>query len=105
MHSLSARDDGVMLRITISDDPAEQVWIIQGRLVAPWAAELENAWNKSRSRRDARRCVVDLSEVTLIDKRGEKVLRAMGKAGAEFIACGVYTKHVVEDIKKRCKPR
>ena len=93
-----------MLRITISDGSLEQVWIVQGRLVAPWAAELEKAW-RSRSRREAQRWVVDLSEVTLIDRSGEKVLRAMGKAGARFIACGVYTEHVVQDIQKRCKPK
>lgn len=92
-----------MLRITITDGPAEQRWILQGRLVAPWVAELETSWKHSHHRSDARKCVVDLSNVTLIDDQGEKALRVMRRAGAEFIACGVYTKHVVELIRKRCK--
>ena len=94
-----------MLRITITDGPAEQRWILQGRLVAPWVAELETSWKKSRSRQDIRRRVVDLSEVTLIDSQGERLLRTMRRAGAELVACGVYTKHVVEDINSQCKCR
>ena len=92
-----------MLRITITDGPAEERWILQGRLVAPWVAELETSWKISHRRRDTRKCIVDLSDVTLIDDRGEKALRVMRRAGAEFIACGVYTRHVVEQIKSRCK--
>ncbi len=94
-----------MLRITINDGPSEQRWTLQGRLVAPWVAELEASWKNSHNRRDARRCVVDLSDVTLIDSQGENALRMMSKAGAEFIACGVYVKHVVELIKsqRRCR--
>ena len=94
-----------MLRITITDGPAEQRWILQGRLVAPWVAELETSWKHSHHRCDVRKCIVDLSDVTLIDDRGEKALRVMSRAGAEFIACGVYSKHVVELIRKRCKCR
>jgi anti-anti-sigma regulatory factor len=92
-----------MLRIMISDGPVERRWILQGRLVMPWAVELEKSWKSSRSRRDERRCVVDLSEVTLIDTQGEKLLETMRRAGAELIACGVYIKHVVEVINNRCK--
>jgi hypothetical protein len=47
--------------------------------------------------------VVDLTEVTLIDERGEKLLEAMKRAGAEFIACGVYVKHVLEVIDSQCE--
>jgi hypothetical protein len=94
-----------MLRITITDGPAEQRWILQGRLVAPWVAELETSWKNSHHRRDSRKCIVDVSDVTLIDDRGEKALLVMRRAGAEFIACGVYTRHVVELIESQCKCR
>ena len=30
-----------MLRVTISDGPKEQRWLLQGRLESPWIAELE----------------------------------------------------------------
>jgi anti-anti-sigma regulatory factor len=87
-----------MLRITITDCPAEQRWILQGRLIAPWIGELETSWKESLSQHDPQRYVVDLTDVTLIDERGEKLLEAMKRAGAEFIACGVYIKHILEVI-------
>jgi hypothetical protein len=41
--------------------------------------------------------------VTFIDKSGERLLRAMSKKGAEFVASGMYTKHVLEKVKTRGK--
>jgi hypothetical protein len=92
-----------MLRITITDGPSQERWILQGRLVTPWIDELETSWKESRTRHDAMRYVVDLTDVTLIDERGEKLLEAMKRAGAEFIACGVYIKHVLEAIDSQCE--
>ena len=40
--------------------------------------------------------MVDVSGVTFVDLDGERVLAAMMKDGAEFIATGVYTKHILE---------
>jgi len=93
-----------MLRITIIEDGAEQRWSLHGRLEAPWVEELETTW-KERCGRDGRRCLVDLSEVTVIDQRGEEVLKTMKEAGAELIARGVYLRHVVDDIASRCRHR
>jgi hypothetical protein len=44
---------------------------------------------------------VDVSGVTFVDLDGERVLAAMIKDGAQFIATGVYTKHVLELLEKR----
>jgi hypothetical protein len=93
-----------MLRITITEGANEQRWILQGRLVEPWVEELETSWKK-RNRHEARKRVVDLTEVTLIDKHGEKVLKAMSRAGAELVADGVYLKHLVEGICSQCGRR
>jgi hypothetical protein len=79
--------------------------VIQGRLVGPWVSELEKAWEASRYDCDERRCVIDLADVTAVDKRGEKVLKAMSEAGAVFAGCGLYTSQLVADIDVRCKRR
>jgi hypothetical protein len=42
---------------------------------------------------------VDLNDVTFIDKGGERLLRAMSKKGAELVANGMYTKHLLEKVK------
>jgi anti-anti-sigma regulatory factor len=90
-----------VLRITIIDEPAEQRWNLQGRLSGPWVAQLKSNWEKARGQNEIRKCVVDLSCVTFVDLDGERVLATMMEDGAEFVATGVYTKHVLEMLGKR----
>jgi anti-anti-sigma regulatory factor len=87
-----------MLRITIVETPSEQRWTLEGQLVYPCVSELNSSWTKTKSARRERKCVVDLRGVTFIDKCGEKVLAKLSKGGAEFIATGVYTRHLVHTI-------
>jgi anti-anti-sigma regulatory factor len=44
------------------------------------------------------RAVVDLSDVTFIDQSGEMLLSEMSSDGAEFVAAGVETKHLLETL-------
>jgi anti-anti-sigma regulatory factor len=90
-----------MLRITITDDPNEQRWILQGRLSGPWVAQLKSNWEKSHCQNGPSKCVVDVSDVTFVDLEGERVLAKMMRDGAKFLATGVYTKHVLEMLEKR----
>jgi membrane fusion protein (multidrug efflux system) len=51
-------------------------------------------------RTDAERaCIVDLNEVTFIDKSGERLLRMLARDGARFTASGTYIRHVIEHLK------
>jgi hypothetical protein len=43
--------------------------------------------------------VIDLSDVTSIDDRGEALLGELKDEGAEFLARGVYTRHLLENLK------
>jgi len=43
--------------------------------------------------------VVDLSDVTFIDEAGESLLSEMKSAGVTFVAAGVETKHLLENLK------
>ena len=90
-----------MLRITITDEPEVQRWILQGRLSGPWVAQLKSIWEKSHGLNGNRKCVVDVNSVTFVDLDGERVLDAMVRDGAKFIATGVYTKHVLEILERR----
>ena len=91
-----------MMRITISENEFEQRWILQGRLVGPWVTELETHWNNRRVQ-DGRKCIVDLTEVTLLDECGETLLETMSLAGAELVGCGVYLNYIVDEISSRCR--
>ena len=92
-----------MLRITINETPTENRWILQGRLVGLWVSELRRSWKKTRRTDNNRKCIVDLNEVTFIDKKGERLLRTMSKEGAQFIATGIYIKHVLDQLIPSCK--
>ena len=90
-----------MLRITIAETLTEQKWTLEGRLVQPWISELKSTWTKTQTARRERKCVVDLTGVTFIDKSGEKALAELSKEGAELIATGCYTRHVVHNIERK----
>jgi hypothetical protein len=92
-----------MLKIIISETPTEERWTLQGRLTAPWVRELRTSWRKKHHAVDGRACIVDLNEITLIDKSGEHCLRILMHDGAEFIASGVYTRHVLDNLAARSK--
>jgi anti-anti-sigma regulatory factor len=90
-----------MLRITIAETPTEQKWTVEGQIVHPWIAELKSTWVKTETARRERKCVVDLTGVTFIDKSGEKALAKLSKEGAELVATGCYTRHVVHNIESK----
>jgi ABC-type transporter Mla MlaB component len=88
-----------MLRITIAETATEQRWTLEGRLVQPWVGELKTCWKNRHHAQNGRTCTVDLSGVTSIDNSGLRFLRSMSKEGTQFIATGIYTKHVLEQLK------
>jgi RND family efflux transporter MFP subunit len=96
-------EDKSMLKITFNETPAEERWILHGRLTHPWVRELRACWKKSHRASARRACVVDLNEVTFIDKSGERLLRSLARNGAQFTATGVYTKHILEQLNVRPK--
>jgi hypothetical protein len=92
-----------MMSITINETPTEKRWILQGKLVGPWVGELRTSWKTTHRDYSGRTCVVDLNDVSFIDKDGEKLLRSMSKQGAHLVAEGLYIKRVVERLKSGSK--
>lgn len=90
-----------MLKITVTETQSESRWILQGQLTGPWVRELRRFWKENHTTRGEKGCVVDLNDVTLIDRSGERLLRAISKAGADLIAEGIYTKHLLQELKTR----
>lgn len=90
-----------MLRITVIDTPTEQRWVLQGRLAEPWVSEVRSNWKKSRAARRGKTSVVDLNNVTFVDKAGERLLQALMRMGVACTARGVYVKHVMEELRRR----
>jgi anti-anti-sigma regulatory factor len=86
-----------VLKIIINETPTETRWILHGRLIGDWVDELRMSWKKKPRRQNAAPCVIDLNDVSFIDEKGERLLRAMAKKGARFIATGIYIKYVLQE--------
>jgi len=88
-----------MLRITVTEGTSEQRWVLQGRLTGGSLEELTTNWRMNRQDRSpTESCIVDLNQITSIDKDGERVLLMMIRDGAKFVATGLYTKHLLESL-------
>jgi hypothetical protein len=97
---------GNMVRITVTEGASEQRWILQGQLTGGSVEELTSNWRiKRRDRPSTKSCVVDLNEITSIDKDGEQVLLMMIRDGAKFVATGLYTKHLLESLSAEVESR
>jgi hypothetical protein len=92
-----------MLKISFSETPEEEKWILEGRLSGAWVRELRVSWKKNHHTDKKRVCIVDLNEVTFIDKTAERLLRVLRDEGAQFISGGCYVRHIVERLKVRRK--
>jgi ABC-type transporter Mla MlaB component len=90
-----------MLRITVKEVDAEQKWTLQGRLTKNSVLELVTNWQAAQNHQSGCKRVVDLDEVTVIDKSGEEVLAMMIDEGVTFVAKGLYTKHLLEALRAR----
>ena len=89
-----------MLRVTILETSTEQKFVLEGKLTEPWVSDLESAWNSTRQARRGRMCIVDLRDITLVDESGKRILAAMCIEGVRFIAKGVNTRCLVEELEK-----
>jgi hypothetical protein len=66
-------------------------------------SNFDSTWTEAHHIGDTRRCIIDLIEVTSIDRNGEAVLAEMMSQGAEFIASDVYTKHFLGNLRSELK--
>ena len=87
-----------MLKITIFDTPDRRRLLREGKLVAPWAAELTNECRKAAAELRGRELVIELRNVTCISEDGQKVLLELMKEGVKFRSSGVFTKHVIKQL-------
>lgn len=87
-----------MLRITVRKTATEERWILQGQLTSSSVTELVENWRRACEDASEEKRLVDLSEVTSIDKSGEHALSMMIHNGARFVATGLYTRHLLANL-------
>ena len=86
-----------MLKITVVQGRRQRRLIVEGRLIAPWAAELTSAYETARTDLDDRKLVVDLRSLTAISPEGEAVILQLVREKVRFL-CGVYTREVLKQL-------
>src|SRR5689334_9228278 len=73
-----------MLKISILDTPSHRRLVVEGKLIAPWAAELRSAWREAAADLTGRELVIDVKDLTAISEDGENVLLELMKEGIKF---------------------
>ena len=95
-----------MLKISIFDTQDRRLLVVEGKLIAPWAAELRNLWRKATMDLNGRELVVDVNGLTAITEdgeQGEQVLLALMKEGGRFHSSRVFTKWVLKCLARKIR--
>jgi len=77
--------------------------VLEGKLVAPWAAELRRECREAAADLRGRELTIELRNVTCISEDGENVLLELMKEGVRFRASGVFTKHVMKQLARKIR--
>jgi hypothetical protein len=94
-----------MLKISFIDSLTERRLVLEGKLIAPWAAELKGAYENARTGLDDRELVVEMKHITTISQEGENVLLEVMQKGVKFRCRDVFAKHVLKHLSRRTKQK
>jgi hypothetical protein len=75
--------------------------IVEGKLIASWAAEPRSACEKARADLRGRELVVEMKHVTTIGQEAQNVIVDLLNRGIKFRCNGVFTKHVLKQLTRR----
>ena len=90
-----------MLKISICESPKQRRLILEGKLIAPWAAELGTARDKASAELGGRELIVELQDITAISQEGENLLLRLMKEGVRFRGKGAFSKHLLKLLTRR----
>ena len=90
-----------MLKISVVDGRGKRRLILEGKLVAPWAAELKAACDRARADLDGRDFVVVVKHLTAISQEGESLLLELMNDGVKFRSNGMFTKQILRQLARR----
>jgi hypothetical protein len=89
-----------MLKISVVESPRRRRLIVEGKLIAPWAAELTTACEAARADLHGRQLIVDLRSLTSISADGESVLLQLINEKVKF-QCGLFMKEVLKHLARK----
>jgi hypothetical protein len=90
-----------MLKISLVENARSRRVIVEGKLIAPWAAELRSACEKARADLRGRELVIEMKHIATIGQEGENIILELINRGIKVRCDGVFTKHVVKELTRR----
>jgi hypothetical protein len=92
-----------MFKISVVENDGQRKLVLEGTLVHPWTAEVEEAWRGVLRGASDRKPIIDLANVTAISRDGEETLFKLMSEGARFRCVDVFTKDVLKRLAKKIR--
>jgi anti-anti-sigma regulatory factor len=90
------------LRITLEENTERMVVKLEGRIVGPWAAELDRLWTETVPSLASRKVSLDLRETTYADAGGIRVLRAIySQTEAAILTSTPWTQYLADEVTRK----
>ena len=90
-----------MLKITVEDSGKYRRLVVEGKLTAPWAAELRDVCESFKTDLEGRELLIELRDLMVISQEGENVLFELMNQGVKVRSSGVFTKHILSELAHR----
>lgn len=92
---------GMALRITVEENEQAMVVKLEGRIVGPWAAELDRLWKETLPKLASKSLSLDLRETTYADAGGIRSLRTIYfQTHAAILTSTPWTQYLAEEITR-----
>jgi hypothetical protein len=87
--------------ISIVDTRTQRRLFLEGKIIAPWTAELRATCERARAGLDGRELVIHVRDLTAVSQEGENVLLELMNDGIKFRSTGVFSKHLLAQLARR----
>jgi len=71
---------------------------LHGRISGDWVGVLDRHWRGILAANPGARFTVELSNVTFIDRNGERLLRQMVRCGVGLSGAGLMSRYVIQTV-------
>ena len=94
-------EEEVTLKLTTHEEPESVTLRIEGRVVGPWAEELDRAWRSLVGSVGSKKLQIDLRGIVHMSADGRRILAEIHKeTGARFLADNPMTKYFADEARR-----
>lgn len=90
-----------MLKITHIEEKNQLRIVVEGKLIAPWTAELKRACEQAQAQLSGRKLIVDVHHLTVISPEAENLLLDLLNRGVRFCGSGLFTRQILKQLARR----